>query len=134
MKTKIILLLLLSTTVFGLHAQKQKTKLKKGMVKVTILYPNETDKTFNMTYYTNTHMPLVAELFGDALKHYAIDKGVSGRAPEEPATYVAVGYLYFDTVLDYQNAFKTHGEKILADIPNYTDIRPVLQISEIIKR
>ncbi len=108
------------------------TKTEKGLVKVAILYPSGDGKTFDMDYYTDKHMPMVADLFGDPLKRYAIDKGVAGRTPEEPLPYVAVGYFYFNTLTDYQNAFSANAEKILSDIPNYTNIQPVVQISEVV--
>jgi hypothetical protein len=31
---------------------------------VTALYPNTPDATFNLEYYTSTHLPMVAEQFG----------------------------------------------------------------------
>ena len=32
---------------------------------MTILYPKTEDSTFDMDYYTSTHMPMVAKAFGD---------------------------------------------------------------------
>ncbi len=107
--------------------------IKGGMVKIAIMYPHGEGNTFDMEYYSSKHMPMVAALFGEPLRHWAIDKGVSGRIPDEPMTYVAVGYFYFDTLSDYQNAFGPNAEKILGDIPNYTNIQPVVQISEVIR-
>ncbi|WKN45661.1 EthD family reductase [Tunicatimonas pelagia] len=108
------------------------TQIKKGMIRVVIMYPNEDGKTFDMDYYSKKHMPMVASLFGDPLKRYAIDKGMSGRTLDEPTPYLAVGYFYFDKLSDYENAFGSNAEKILSDIPNYTDIQPIVQISEVI--
>ena len=105
---------------------------KKGMIKVTILYPNGDGKTFDMDYYSNKHMPMVASLFGDALQWYAIDKGIAGRTPDEPIPYLAIGYFYFNKLSAYQNSFGPNAEKILNDIPNYTNIQPVVQISEVV--
>ena len=85
-----------------------------------------------MDYYSQKHMPMVAGLFGESLKKYAIDKGMAGRTPDEPMPYLAVGYFYFNSLADYQNAFGPNAEKILSDIPNYTNIQPVVQISEVI--
>nr|WP_299068393.1 EthD family reductase [uncultured Allomuricauda sp.] len=133
MKSKILFSFLLVLTMSHVNAQEKTVPVEKGMVKVAILYPNEEGETFDMEYYANKHMPLVADLFGNLLKHYAVDKGVSGRTPEDSAPYVAIGYLYFNKLSDYQNAFKVNGEKILSDIPNYTNIKPVVQISEIIQ-
>jgi uncharacterized protein (TIGR02118 family) len=42
-----------------------------------------------------------------------------------------MGHLYFDSVEAFQAAFGPHAPAIMADIPNYTDIQPVIQISEV---
>ena len=34
------------------------------MIKVTVLYPNEPDKKFDVDYYVNTHVPMVQRLLG----------------------------------------------------------------------
>jgi len=104
-----------------------------GMFKVTILYPNGSGKTFDMDYYSRKHMPLVAALLGDSLKRYEIDKGISGRTSNDSIPFLAIGYLYFDRLSAYQQSFKQHAERIRNDIPNYTNIQPVIQISEVIK-
>ncbi|WP_396591244.1 EthD family reductase [Allomuricauda sp. R78024] len=136
MKTKIILLILGATALFASCQQSitsDTSKSKKGMVKVTILYPNGDGKTFDMNYYSNKHMPMVASLLGDSLKLSKIDKGIAGRTPDEPIPYLAIGYLYFDKLSAYQNSFGPNAEKIVGDIPNYTNIQPVVQISEILQ-
>ncbi len=109
------------------------SEIKKGMIKVTILYPNGDGKTFDMDYYSNKHMPMVANVLGESLKVFKIDKGISGRSPDESIPYLAIGYLYFDTLSAYQNVFGPNAEKIVGDIPNYTNTQPIIQISEIIK-
>ena len=107
--------------------------IQTGMVKVAIMYPNGEGKTFDMDYYSTKHMPMVAGLFGDAMKAMAIDKGMAGRTPEEPIPFLAIGYLYFDQLSDYEQAFGPHAETILNDIPNYTNIQPIVQVSTVIK-
>lgn len=135
MKTKITFLLISAVALFFSckPAQSSPTSaIKKGMIKVAIMYPNEEGKTFDMDYYSTKHMPMVAKLFGDPMRAMSIDKGVAGRTPDEPMPYVAAGYFYFDQLSDYQNAFGPNAEKILGDIPNYTNIQPVVQISEVV--
>ena len=133
MKNKIVFLAL-AAIALSMSCQKvnlsDSSKMKEGLVKVTIMYPNGDGKTFDMDYYSTKHMPMLAGLFGDALKHLEIDKGIAGRTPDDPVPYLAIGYLYFETLADYQNAFGPNAEKILGDIPNYTNIQPVVQISE----
>ena len=134
MKTNIILLTFGAIAILTSCQQATSTdalKIKKGMVKVTILYPNGDGKTFDMDYYSNKHMPMIASLFGDSLKLFAIDKGIAGRTPDEPIPYLAIGYLYFDKLSAYRNSFGPNAEKIIGDIPNYTNVQPVVQISEV---
>ena len=119
--------------IFLTSCQQTKSSVKKGMIKVTILYPNSEGKTFNMDYYSKKHMPMIDSLFGDTLKQYKIDNGIAGRAPEEPVPFLAIGYLYFDTLSDYENSFGPNAKQILGDIPNYTNIQPIVQISEVIE-
>ena len=123
------------TIVFGCQQNKLNDNpvIRKGMIKVTILYPNGDGKRFDMDYYSNTHIPLVKSLFGDLMKGAAIDKGVGGGTPDTPVPYLAIGYLYFKNISAYQDGIKLHLEKILADISNFTNINPVVQISEVIQ-
>ncbi|MEX0287983.1 MAG: EthD family reductase [Flavobacteriaceae bacterium] len=136
MKIKFILLALVAVTLFvGWQPSSSKTtsKIKKGMIKVAIMYPNEEGKTFNMDYYTKKHMPMCATLFGDSLQLLQIDKGIAGRTPDEPIPYIAIGYFYFNKLSEYQSVFGPNAEQIVGDIPNYTDIQPVVQISEVME-
>jgi len=133
MKTKFSLLLLVLGLFFGCQ-QKESTnspKIKKGMIKVAILYPNGEGKTFDMDYYASKHMPLAASLFGDSLKAMSIDKGITSGIPDVPVPYLAIGYFYFEDMSSLQNAMGPNREKLRADIPNYTNIQPVIQISEV---
>ena len=113
--------------------QQSSPTIKPGIVKISILYPSTEGKSFDMDYYSNNHMPMVAELFGDPLIRYDIEKGIAGRTPEDPLPYAAIGTFYFETLEAYNQAIAPHAEQILGDIPNYTDIRPVVQISEVVK-
>jgi uncharacterized protein (TIGR02118 family) len=103
------------------------------MIKVTVFYPNEPGKKFDMEYYRNKHFPLAHRLLDSAgLMRSEIEKGVSDTDPNAPPRFVAVGSLYFDTVEHVHQAFKTHGREIMGDIKNYTDIQPQFLISEVV--
>lgn len=106
---------------------------KAGMFKVTILYPNGDDKTFDMDYYEKKHMPMVAGYIGKNLQFYEIDKGVAGRTANDKVPFVAIGSFYILDVEAYNKAIAQNREAIIGDIKNYTNIQPVVQISEIKK-
>ena len=101
------------------------------MIKVSVFYPNTDGSSFDMDYYCNSHMPMVREKLGDACKDTAIEGGLGGGATDAPPTYVAMGQLYFDSVEDFQSFFGPHAEAIMGDIPNYTNIEPVIQVSQV---
>jgi len=102
-----------------------------GMFKVSILYPGGDDKTFDMDYYEKKHMPMVAAYLGKNLKFYEIDKGIGGRTPNDKAPYVAIGYFYITDVAEYNKAIAQNRDAIISDFKNYTNIQPVVQISEV---
>ena len=101
------------------------------MIKVSVLYPASETAKFDMDYYCKSHMPMVQEKLGSACKSIAVEQGLAGGTPGAPPTYIAMGHLYFDSVDAFQSAFTPHATSILADIPNYTSIQPLFQISEV---
>lgn len=133
MKIKISILFSILVLSMGCRQQtvQKDSKIEEGMIKVAILYPAGEDKTFDMDYYSQKHMPMAAELFGDNLKAWSIDEGLSGGAPGSGPTYHAVGYFYFPDMPTMGRSMETHSETLRADVPNYTNIKPVLQVSEV---
>lgn len=101
------------------------------MIKVSVMYPNSSDAKFDIEYYCNTHFPLVGELLGDSLKGGSADFGLAGGAPGEMAPFIAMGHMLFDSVESFQNSFGPQAEKIMADLPNFTNVQPQIQISEV---
>ena len=71
------------------------------------------------------------KLLGPALKGVAVEHGIAGATPGSPAPFLAIGQLQFDSVEAYQSAFGPHVQEIMSDVPNYTNIQPVIQISEV---
>ena len=102
------------------------------MIKVSVMYPNTAGARFDHDYYRDKHMPMLKEKMGDACKSYTIDKGLAGGAPGAPAPYIGMCHIYCDSVESFQAAFGPHAKAIMADIANYTDLQPVMQISEVV--
>jgi uncharacterized protein (TIGR02118 family) len=98
---------------------------------VSVLYPNGPGGKFDMDYYLRKHMPMVQERLGSPLRRMAVEQGLAGGASGEPPPFLAVGHLHFDSLEVFQTAFGAHAGPILADVPNYTNTQPVIQISEV---
>jgi uncharacterized protein (TIGR02118 family) len=142
MKLKLILsFLLLFTTVIAFGQEKQSRQSKKnisdvsekGLIKVSVMYPFSEGKTFNMEYYENKHMPMVAAFLGSNLVKYTIEKGVASGIPNQPLPYMAIGTFYVKSLDDYKTAIGPNREAIRADFANYTDVAPVILVSEVVR-
>lgn len=102
------------------------------MIKVSVMYPNKPDARFDHDYYRDKHMPMVAGLMGDACLKYTVDKGLAGGMPGQPAPFIAQCHIYCESVEAFQKSFGPHGKAIMGDVPNYTDLMPSVQISEVV--
>ena len=102
------------------------------MIKVSVMYPATEGTRFDHDYYRDKHMPMIKAKMGDACRFYTVDKGLAGGAPGAPATYVGMCHIYCDSVGSFQAGMGPHMDEILGDIPNYTDIAPLIQISEVV--
>ena len=102
------------------------------MIKVSVMYPNKPGARFDHAYYRDTHMPLVKARMGDHCNFYTVDKGLAGGAPGSPAAFIAMCHIYCDTAEAFQAGFGPHADEIMADVANYTDLQPQVQISEVV--
>ena len=102
------------------------------MIKVSVMYPHQPGFRFDFDYYCNKHMVMVKDRLGDACQGIAVDKGISGDPPGAAPAFVAMAHLFFESTEAFQKAFAPHAEAILSDIPNYTSLKPIIQLSEVL--
>lgn len=142
MKFKLILSFLLLTTCFVAFSQEKRsgksqkhdiTVTEKGLIKISIMYPYAEGKTFDMGYYETKHMPMVASFLGSNLVKYTIEKGLSSGIPNQPLPFVAIGTFYVKSLSEYQAAVAPNRDAIRSDFANYTNVIPVILVSEVVK-
>ena len=93
------------------------------MIRLSVLYPKGDNTTFDHDYYREKHVPLCSRTWKpDAVE---IDRGVDGP-------YVAAVHVVFKSQEAMSAALANSGE-LMADVPNYTNITPVMQISEVVE-
>src|SRR5580658_5412162 len=107
------------------------SKEETNMVKVSVFYPFSGGAKFDMAYFLEKHMPLVRQKLGLACKGVSVEQGLAGGAPGTAPTYTAMAHMLFDSAEAFQAAFAPHAPVLLGDIPNYTAIQPIIQISEV---
>jgi uncharacterized protein (TIGR02118 family) len=104
------------------------------MIRVTTLFPKTSDSHFDMEYYLSKHVPMTMsklQSLGIPVEG-EVDEGLGTVTPGEPAPYAAIGYLLFEKMEDLQKGLATHGAEIMADIPNFTNVQPQIQIGNIV--
>jgi uncharacterized protein (TIGR02118 family) len=67
------------------------------------------------------------------LVKYTIEKGLASGIPNQPLPYMAIGIFYVKSLSDYQAAIGPNRDTIRADFPNYTNVGPVILVSEVIR-
>ncbi|MDO6821008.1 EthD family reductase [Zobellia sp. 1_MG-2023] len=102
------------------------------MIKLTVMYPNSEDLEFDKEYYTTKHSQLLEDLMGDAIKGLDINFGITGATPADKAPYAVIANLLFDSLESFQESFGSNAEKILSDLPNFTNAKPQVQISKVV--
>jgi len=96
------------------------------------MYPNQEGGRFDISYYRTKHMELVKKLLKPfRLIKTEVDMGISGGGGQSPP-YICVGQLYFESKDGYDRGVTEVGLTIRGDIPNFTNVTPIRQISEIL--
>jgi len=99
------------------------------MIRVSVLYPRTSGKKFDLEYYQNHHMPLVKKRLTPI--KVEIDIGVPNQQGQD-APYIAIGHMTFESKEQLVAKYGPAAQELRADIPNYTDIQPIMQTSEVI--
>lgn len=95
------------------------------MIRYSVLYPATEGASFDHDYYRDQHLPLVLRTWGLDASTASVDRGLTGP-------YVAALHLTFASREAMEEAMAGEGTAALvADVPNYTTITPVRQVSVI---
>jgi len=94
------------------------------MIRMSVLYPSGDDITFDVDYYKTTHRDMCLKILG--CERMEIDTTIAGP-------YVAAGHLYFPSMESFQaGSGNPDAAALQADMKNYTNATPIIQLSEIV--
>jgi uncharacterized protein (TIGR02118 family) len=88
-------------------------------------YPNKEGAIFNFDFYLHRHIPWARKLSPD--QGTEIRKGISSPTAG-PVPYVCICQFWISSEDEYRKALEKHGKELMADLSNFTNIEPVLQI------
>ncbi len=94
-------------------------------VKVSVLYPASEGSTFDMDYYKVKHREIVERVLGPV--EFSCEQGL----PDQP--FMATGHLVYESMEAMQAGMGgPDAGEAMADIANFTNVTPQLQIGTII--
>ena len=103
------------------------------MIRIVVSYPNQPGARFDLDYYLNKHLPMVAgKLAAHGMAGWAADQGVAGPTPAAPAEFMIQAHILFESLEQFQAGMAAEGAAIMADIANYTDIQPHIQVNKVL--
>jgi uncharacterized protein (TIGR02118 family) len=104
------------------------------VVTISILYPNRSDGRFDLDYYLHQHMPRAVELLSGhpGYRGVSVLRGIGGGAPGAEPAYIAMCHYQFDSLDQFLAAFSANSAFLQGDMPNYTDMEAIIQISEVV--
>ncbi|MBI4912193.1 MAG: EthD family reductase [Acidobacteria bacterium] len=104
------------------------------MISISILYPHRDGSRFDFPYYVERHMPRSIELLSahPGFRGVSVERGAGGALPGSPPAYTALCHFHFVSAEAFLEAFMPHAAELQGDLPNYTDLEPVIQINEVL--
>ena len=103
------------------------------MILVSVMYPGGENASFDESYYLGTHIPLLRKRWTPmGLEEVHLVKG-TGTLDGSPPPYRVMALLRFRSLQDFRAAAGAHGAEIFADIPKFTNVQPILQITDMIE-
>lgn len=103
------------------------------MINVSSVYPRKEGCSFDFDYYLSKHMPMSIERLskGKGFMGVSVERGIEIEESGIQSSYVAMCHYYFDTLENFMTAFMPHADVLQGDIPNYTNLQPVIQVNKV---
>lgn len=98
----------------------------------TVLYPAESDATFDLKYYLNTHMPLVDKNWGSyGLKDWKVIELQNGPDGSKPYSIAAV--MTWESADGVKEALASEAAKtVFGDVPKFSNKGPLFLMGDVV--
>lgn len=101
-----------------------------GQSCLTIMYPFEEGATFDADYYRDNHLTLIMDLYGaQAIRRFELRK--PAEVPGANPAFMGSVNIYIENQAAFDAAGAEHTETLVADVPNFSSVFPVVVVTEI---
>jgi uncharacterized protein (TIGR02118 family) len=98
---------------------------------LTVSYPKAADSHFDYDYYREKHIPLCNELFRDHGLRGTVLRTNEGKGPGSADLNYASIDILFESAEQLGAALQSGGQSVGADVPNYTNVQPIMTFGDI---
>ncbi|HAX17362.1 MAG TPA: EthD family reductase [Actinobacteria bacterium] len=99
------------------------------MITYSVFYPQKEDAFFDFDYYQNKHLGILKKHFGDACKGIIVLKDKQSNSTE--SEFKCICHIFVETEEKFSKIMEKARPELLADVKNYTDIKPYSRIFDV---
>jgi len=99
---------------------------------INILYPAKDNDAFDFDFYLRRHVPLIKDILGASLHRLEVRKGTSAQDGTAAPTYTCVISIWIADWPAYEKAIAARAPELIAEVPLFTKVMPMIQIDEVI--
>ena len=102
------------------------------MFRLAVIYPATEGGHFDFDYYVKSHVPKAVSFISASVIRTEVTRGVSG-AGSSPAPYTAILAIYLRNLECLQALQQPEATTwAVNDMPNYTNISPIVSVEEVV--
>jgi uncharacterized protein (TIGR02118 family) len=98
----------------------------------SVAYPMQQDATFDFDYFAHQHAPLFAHYLGDNCVRFEVHKILALPGAPSPR-FLGIAYFWVKSGEEFGARLAQYNNEIYSDIPNFTNIEPIRQWSEVVQ-
>jgi len=99
---------------------------------ITVLYPAKDNDAFDFDFYVRRHVPLIKDILGNSLHRVEVRRGATANDGSSAPTYTCVTSIWIADWPAYEKAIAARASELIAEVPLFTKVMPVMQIDEVI--
>jgi len=99
---------------------------------INVLYPAKDNDSFDFEFYVRRHVPLIQDILGKSLHRIEVRKGVTANDGSSAPGYTCVISIWIADWPAYEKAIAARASELIAEVPLFTKVMPVMQIDEVI--
>ena len=99
---------------------------------ITVLYPAKDNDSFDFEFYLRRHVALIQDILGKSLHRIEVRKGATAQDGSSAPTFTSVISIWIADWPAYEKAMAARASELIAEVPLFTKVMPVIQIDDVV--